>query len=351
MFESAKVKKEIERRKIAQKADEIMAKAAAKKALQEAKREAMLTNLKEKQAENKRINDLRIEQYKNASKEERKNIKFSERPRSHKIVVLVAGFLVIGALVNIFEREPTSANKNLTVESVQAPIKAVSEKIAANTATIENKAVASQSNRDSSAKPSASLRDKIDDYIFTPYTKSQYSKTFSKFGSRMGDVEKARQAAAFLAAASGKCTFVDMSEVSDASTRNNIKIFTDCRGLDLKKSERFRFEESELKDAKGRFITEKSASSVADIQTIEQRAFPQDAALTICRETVRKSAKFPSSVDFAAFGQVVNTSQASGETWVELDFEAKNGIGAMLPFKANCGFPIHGKPTFSVSNR
>lgn len=237
-----------------------------------------------------------------------------------------------------------------SASSVQAPAIIKHENVASNTARIDNKKTNIGSELPS-AKPSASLRDKIDDYIFTPYTKSQYSKTFSKFGSRMGDVEKARQAAAFLAAASGKCTFVDMSEVSDASTRNNIKTFTDCRGLDLKKSERFRFEESELKDAKGRFITEKSASSVADIQTIEQRAFSQDAALKICRETVRKSAKFPSSVDFATFGQVVNTSQGSGETWVELDFEAKNGLGAMLPYKANCGFPIHGKPTFSVSNR
>ena len=200
-------------------------------------------------------------------------------------------------------------------------------------------------------KPAASLRGKIADDVFTPYTRSQYGKTFAKFGSRMPDVEKARQAAAFLAAASDKCSRVEISEVSGASSRDNIQTFTDCWDEKNKKSERFRFDEAELKDKSGRFYSENSVATAGSSQTIQQRAFSKDAALTICRETVRKSAKFPSSVDFATFGQVVNTSQASGETWVELDFEAKNAIGAKLPYKANCGFPIHGKPTFSVSNR
>ncbi len=105
MFESAKVRKEIERRKIAQKADEAMAKDAAKKA----KRDAAVQDFKEKQLENKRINDLRSERYKNASKEERKNIKFSERPRSHKILAFVAVVFVIWAVAKFFEREPTQA--------------------------------------------------------------------------------------------------------------------------------------------------------------------------------------------------------------------------------------------------
>lgn len=82
-----------------------------------------------------------------------------------------------------------------------------------------------------------------------------------------------------------------------------------------------------------------------------EQSFSKEAALTICQESVRKSAQFPSSVDFSLFGQAVNTSQGTGETWVELEFEAKNGMGAMLPYKANCSFPLHGEPTINITNR
>lgn len=202
-----------------------------------------------------------------------------------------------------------------------------------------------------SIKPNLSLRDRIDDYVFTKYKKSQYPKSFAKFGSRMADVEKARQAAAFLALASDKCSRVEMSEVSDSSTRDNIKIFTDCYDDATKSSERFRFEESELKDGKKHFFSESTASSAVGVKTMMEQAFSQESAIAICRESVLKLSKFPSSVNFATFGQAVNTSQGSGETWVELEFEAKNGVGAELPYKASCSFPLHGEPTVSITNR
>lgn len=195
------------------------------------------------------------------------------------------------------------------------------------------------------------LRKMISDDVFTPYTRSQYGKTFAKFGSRMPDVEKARQASAFLSAASGKCTRVEMSEVATNSTRENIQTFTDCRNENTKTSERFRFQEAELKDKNGRFFTEISVVSADKANTVQELVMSKDTALTICHETVIGNAKFPSSVDFSTFGSVVNTSQGSGETWVEMDFDAKNELGAMLPYKAKCGFPIHGKHTFSVTKR
>ena len=198
------------------------------------------------------------------------------------------------------------------------------------------------------AKPA--LRDKIADYIFTPYTKAQYPKSFAKFGARMPDVERARQAAAFLAATSEKCAKVDGSELSDASTKSNIKIFIDCTNP-AQKYERFLFEESELKDKKGKFYTEKTATTGEKPATVADRAMSEEIALMVCRETVLKSAKFPSSVNFKTFGQNANTSKTSGETWVEVEFEAKNPLGGILLYKANCGFPIHGEPTFSISNR
>jgi hypothetical protein len=189
----------------------------------------------------------------------------------------------------------------------------------------------------------------IADDVFTPYTKNQYGKTFEKFGSRMPDVEKARQAAAFLAADSGKCTRVESSEVSGQSTRANIQTFTDCVNSKTKMNERFRFSEADLKDKNGKFFTETTVGKGQQALTVQERALSKDSALSLCKETTKRSAKFPSSVKF--FGHVANTSQGSGETWVEIDFEAKNDLGGQLPYKAYCNYPINGQPSFKVTNR
>ena len=191
----------------------------------------------------------------------------------------------------------------------------------------------------------------IADDVFDPYTRSGYSKTFAKYGNRMPDVEKARQAAAFLAVSSGKCSWVEGSEVATDSSRENIQTFTDCKDKKTGQFERFRFQESELKDKNGRFFTENTVAASQKAQTIQEKAMSKDAAKDACRDMVKKSAKFPSSVDFATFSTVANTSVASGETWVEINFEAKNELGAKLPYKASCGFPINGKATLNVSKR
>lgn len=201
------------------------------------------------------------------------------------------------------------------------------------------------------AEAEKSLKKKISNNVFLAYDQKQYPKTFSKFGSRMPEVERARQAAALVAASSRNCSFVDMSEVSDSSTKANIQIFTDCQGPTTGTSERFRFQESELKDKKGRFFTEATIQGAQEPLTVSQQAMPKDRAIAICKEAVTMSAKFPSSVDFSTFGATAKTSQGNGETSVELEFEAKNALGASLPYLANCGFPINGKPTLSVNPR
>ena len=120
------------------------------------------------------------------------------------------------------------------------------------------------------AKPApVNLRSKISDEIFIKYTKKLYPKAFAEYGSRMKDIEKARIAAAFLAASSPKCDKVFESEYSDKGNRDNIQTFTDCIN-----GERFRFEESELKDEKGQFFTEKTFHG-GDVKTQAGRAFSQ----------------------------------------------------------------------------
>jgi len=194
-------------------------------------------------------------------------------------------------------------------------------------------------------------KDKIRASVLDPYTKEQYSKTFAKFGSRMPDVEKARKASALLAAKSDKCLRVEMSEISTlSSTRNDIHTFVDCRGANGQ-SERFRFAEADLKDKNGRFYTDETVKQVEKPATIKDQAVSHESALAMCKSSVTKNAKFPSSVEFSWLDQIVRTSDGSGETWVELPFEAKNALGGILPQKATCTFPINGKPTIKIENR
>lgn len=100
----------------------------------------------------------------------------------------------------------------------------------------------------------ANIRSKIDNDVFEPYTRKQYPKAFEKYGKRMPDLERARQAAAYLAATSASCDRVTGAEISLMnSTVQELDAFADCAN-----KERFRYREPELKNAKGQFFTEKT---------------------------------------------------------------------------------------------
>jgi hypothetical protein len=337
MFESRKVKKLVAQKLIEQKANEAIALIAAKELAEKQQIATRNAASEEKKAENKRINDLRMERLMNRKKGDK--IPFKELPLGAKIFVILFVIFIIGGIGKLFEDNPTSQ------ESAQvAQVKAEEKEVAVSPAFVDSPKEPVAQQAMANLRP-VNLRGKINDDIFVEYTKKLYPKSFEKYGSRMKDVEKARIAAAFLAASSQKCDKVYASELSDNGTRNNIQTFTDCSN-----NERFRFEESELKDGKGRFFTEKTVPSGA-VKTQAEQTFSQEAAMSICRESVRASAKFPSSVDFSMLGATVGTSKGSGTTWVELEFEAKNGFGLLLPYKANCSFPIHGKPTINVTER
>lgn len=194
------------------------------------------------------------------------------------------------------------------------------------------------------ALPKLEPSQKIGINVLDPYTRKLDPKTFAKFGARMPDVEKARAAGAWLSAQSEKCQSVHTSEVSDKSTLNDIHIFVDCVG-----GERFRYQESELKDSAGRFYTFKSNPDASQSLSIADKAMPHSTAVNACKEKVRASAKFASTVKFE--DHVVRTSQNDGKTWVDLHFKAMNPIGAELPHIAHCVFPISGKNQFEISYR
>ncbi len=74
------------------------------------------------------------------------------------------------------------------------------------------------------------------------------------------------------------------------------------------------------------------------------------AAIDVCKQYVRRQAKFASSVNFSLLG--TRSSQApNGNAKVILDFTAKNEFGAELPYRAECRFTTDGKSEASIDPR
>ncbi|EKO3969241.1 hypothetical protein EF707_08325 [Vibrio fluvialis] len=83
---------------------------------------------------------------------------------------------------------------------------------------------------------------KISSYALSPYTKQAYPKTVKKYGSRLKEVERFRRKAAEMAIDSGKCDFVEMSDISDKSSIQHLIFWVDCRN-----KQRFYYDEFQLK--------------------------------------------------------------------------------------------------------
>jgi hypothetical protein len=198
----------------------------------------------------------------------------------------------------------------------------------------------------------APASEKVSDSVLMPYTKDQYPKVFAQFGERMPDVEKAKAASAYLAASSDKCARVWGVDVSSQSAKNNIKTFVDCDKPNGEQgSERFIFSESELKDQNGKFLTKNTIPAKTQPKTMGDKGISENDAVAACRELTRASAKFPSSVNFSILNTLSGKSSGSGDTWVNLEFTAKNEVGADLPYKSECRFPIDGLPKVDFYRR
>jgi len=75
-----------------------------------------------------------------------------------------------------------------------------------------------------------------------------------------------------------------------------------------------------------------------------------DASM-ICMKAVRARAKFPSSVDFSILSSPPSQQIAGGGWRIYWAFEAKNGMGNMIPQMARCDVINDKLTSFNVSNR
>lgn len=177
------------------------------------------------------------------------------------------------------------------------------------------------------APPEVNPRDQIESYIFEPYSRQDFPKLFARLGSDAARFQRLREGAAYKALASGKCDHVEISEISDDSTKANLIAFVDCTN-----KERFLISEADLKDGE---------TPLAQSERVVDRT----AAIQACSDAAKSRAKFPSLVDTHTWaGASFTSNKTTGNARVLLDFEATNALGVELPYKASCLFPAGGAP-------
>ncbi|PKH12600.1 hypothetical protein BI292_06210 [Pseudomonas sp. 43NM1] len=174
----------------------------------------------------------------------------------------------------------------------------------------------------------------ISDHALTNYTKDGYRKTFERWGDAgVERIKKLERLAVSKAAESPSCDSVDYAGLSDqrSSPPNNIVVFVDC-----KNSQRFYLSEDDIG---------------SDAVTQSSKAVTESNAGELCRELVLQNSKFPSSVNFSALNSSAFSNKTTGNTVSQLEFEAKNGLGAVLPYKARCVFTEVGAPEIEITER
>jgi hypothetical protein len=169
----------------------------------------------------------------------------------------------------------------------------------------------------------------------SPYTEQGYPKTVQTYGGRLVEIEAFRRRAAELAIDSGKCDKVVFSELSDSrSSLADLHFWVECRN-----KERFYLSEAELK---------------AGAAPASQRelAWTKASATDACRAAIKERALMPSEVDVR---EIIGTSFYEAPTThnvvLNMDFDAKNALGAMMPYTAICHFEPGRVGTIDIAPR
>lgn len=189
------------------------------------------------------------------------------------------------------------------------------------------------------AQPSSSgdkYAGKIDPSALYAYTKQGgFEKTINKYGSRLKDIERFRRIAAEKAIDSGKCDSVVTSELSDSkSSLKHLEFWVDCNN-----GERIYLDENQLKNG-GEVITQK------------EKVIGEADAMNACIDGIKANASFPSSVDIHYLsGKTYYVAPTTSNVVLKMDFDAKNALGAELPYRAVCTFPAGGEPSIEIQQR
>lgn len=172
------------------------------------------------------------------------------------------------------------------------------------------------------------------DEVFSKYTVRDYPKTFRAWGrDGVKLIEMAERNAANAAALSGKCdaiVYVGLSESRSVAPRAPVA-FADC-----KNGERF-------------YVALGDHPEAAKAQS--EKLVSKERARSDCLGMVREAEAFPSSVDFEIGGVTASEHRTTGAVSVNIDYTAKNPLGADVPRHGRCLFPSVGSPEVVLSNR
>lgn len=165
-------------------------------------------------------------------------------------------------------------------------------------------------------------KDKIEKSSLRPYSEGGYPKTVKEFKARLNEVEMYRLKAAEKALASGKCDYVQISELSTKSTLSNLMFFVDCSN-----GQRVR-------------LTEREMDTDAKVLTQSDKAWSKELAIVACKAGIKDRVNYPSTVKYHdILGLSYYKGIGTDNVVINLDFDAKNAFGLELEYTARCIFP------------
>ena len=172
---------------------------------------------------------------------------------------------------------------------------------------------------------------KMSPSVFEAYDKKYFPKLAEKLGASWSRIQSVREAAARHVASSEKCDYVEIAEVSDRSSSEDIVIFVDCRNR-----QRMYVSESSLAaGVTGGFQSEKTVS--------------RSHAVQACSDAAKSMTTYPELADMHTWlGSAFSADTTTGNAQVWLDFDAKNAFGVASRFTAHCIFPADGRPEIQV---
>lgn len=162
---------------------------------------------------------------------------------------------------------------------------------------------------------------KIGSYALTPYDAKNYPKTVTQFGPRLKEIEQFRRKIAEIVIDSGKCDFVETSDLSDKSSLQHLHFWVYCRN-----GERIRLDEFEIKKKNAVF-------------TQREKKWDESSARMACREAIKSRVLIPSGADIHdVFGTSFYEAPVTHNVVLTMNFDAKNVFQDEIPYTAKCYF-------------
>lgn len=172
--------------------------------------------------------------------------------------------------------------------------------------------------------------------VAIPYTEKGYPKLYATWGKKwVEDINTMMPLVVKRVAANPKCDAPSIADLSDnrSIVKQEAVFFVDCVN-----GERFYISQNELTE-------DTNVEAESNMLSGKPSKYIQP-----CRDMIKAQLSYPSTFD-ESFGSVNAFKGKSGNMVVEIDFTAKNAIGAELPQSARCVFGTNGENEAVIENR